>query len=231
MSRMSNQLDLHSFQLPEYSDGPSADHSDSGSDSWVVAYADLITLLFVFVVLLLSISEVSRAKLQSLSQSFNKQTATDLGSIKEQMDREIAKSKLTDSVRTEFANDGLKVQFSEKLLFESGTADIGGEGIAILARLSDVLRGLPPHFSLAVEGHTDSLPIQNAQFASNWSLSASRAVNVVHNLLNRGFDKNRISVKAFADTRPLTGKSQKNQIGSGDPRWASANRRVTITIY
>jgi chemotaxis protein MotB len=224
-------MDLPGLAQSDFSEGYSDVAEDSSSDSWVVAYADLITLLFVFVVLLLSISEVSRAKLQSLSQSFNKQGTTDLSSFKSQLDREIAKSKLTESVRTEFANDGLKIQFSEKLLFESGAAEIGPEGIAILAKLSEVLVGLPPHFSLAVEGHTDSLPIRNQQFASNWSLSASRAVNVVHNLLNRGFEKDRISVKAFADTRPITKNTQNPAKASGDTRWPSANRRVTITVY
>ena len=205
-------------------------HDDGGSDAWVVAYADLITLLFVFVVLLLSMSEISKAKAQFLSQKFNQKGQTDLSTFKAELDQEIQNSRLTDSVRTEFAQDGLKVQFSEKLLFDSGAADIGPEGLAILSRFSQVLRNLPSQFALAVEGHTDSLPIRNQRFSSNWALSATRAVNVVHTLMNHGFEKSRLSLKAFADTRPVS--SEYNSIKkSGGEAWQNNNRRVTLTIY
>lgn len=224
----------HRLSFPwstQLADGQEADVSDTNRSSWVVAYADLITLLFIFFVLLLSVSEVSRSKSEVLNRSFNAKSSSSLSELRGHLDGEIAKSRLHDHVRTAFSRSGLEIQFSEKLLFESGTNRVGSVGVETLAKLSDILAKMPADFNLVVEGHSDSLPIRNQQFESNWSLSALRAVTVIHELLKHGINKESVSLRAFADTRPASRDIDAGLGETEDEKWRAMDRRVTILVY
>jgi chemotaxis protein MotB len=76
---------------------------------------------------------------------------------------------------------------------------------------------------IVVAGHSDSLPISNYEFRSNWDLSAARAVSVVHRLLeNKLIDRNLLVVIGLADTEPvLPNTTYANR---------AANRRVEIKV-
>lgn len=116
--------------------------------------------------------------------------------------------------------DNLEVQISTDILFGSGQAQLGPRAVTALQALAVSLRPWPN--SLRVEGHTDDLPIHNAQFQSNWELSAARAASVVHLFADNGVAPQRMSVVGFAEYAPL----QPNTSTAG----RNANRRVTITI-
>jgi chemotaxis protein MotB len=76
---------------------------------------------------------------------------------------------------------------------------------------------------MRVEGHTDDVPIHNAQFASNWDLSTARAMAVAMMLLNEsGVDPKRISIAGYAQYHPSA--------GNDTPEGRRANRRVDIVV-
>ena len=76
---------------------------------------------------------------------------------------------------------------------------------------------------IVVSGHTDDVPIATAQFRSNWELSASRAVTVVHELLgNADLSPQKVKIEGLAATRPV----DDNRTAQGRAR----NRRVEITV-
>lgn len=76
---------------------------------------------------------------------------------------------------------------------------------------------------VVVAGHTDSMPISTGRFRSNWELSASRAVTVVHELMRHGsIPPRRFRIEGFADTRPI----ESNDTEAGRAR----NRRVEVTL-
>lgn len=75
---------------------------------------------------------------------------------------------------------------------------------------------------IQIEGHTDSAPIQNAKFDSNWELSALRATTVLRAMVNGGINPNRLSAIALADTQPVSNSD--TAIGQAN------NRRVSIWI-
>lgn len=183
--------------------GKSKIETDPDQEGWLVSYADLITLLFIFFSIMLSISVVSKAKFELLTQQLNQNSVTSLSELKKQLEQEIQKENLTSAVSTEMTDQGLQVQFNEKVLFALGQSGISPEGAQILEKFSKVLREMAKEFQLAVEGHTDSRPIHTKDFPSNWELSSSRAVNVLHFLAAHGMNENKMMVKAYADTRPL----------------------------
>ncbi|HPP47832.1 MAG TPA: OmpA family protein, partial [Accumulibacter sp.] len=75
---------------------------------------------------------------------------------------------------------------------------------------------------VTIEGHTDNVPISNAQFPSNWELSAVRATTVLRLFADAGVAPERLTAIGYADTRPV----EANTLVEGRAR----NRRVTILI-
>jgi len=82
-----------------------------------------------------------------------------------------------------------------------------------------------PNRRISIEGHTDEVPINTASFHSNWELSSQRAINVLQALQGAGVARERMSARAYADTRPLAGSAQQQL----EQRRAS-NRRVVIRV-
>jgi chemotaxis protein MotB len=113
------------------------------------------------------------------------------------------------------------VRIRERGSFASGSAELAPEYRGLMREFRDVLAA--QQGAIAVQGHTDDLPITTARFRSNWELSSARAVSVAEQLLDGGvLDPRRLSVTGFADTRPLV---------ANDSRESRArNRRVEIVI-
>jgi chemotaxis protein MotB len=194
--------------------------SEADQEGWMVSYADLITLLFIFFAIMLSISSVSRAKFDLLTRQFNQASTASLLDIKKHLDQEIQRQQLQTQVTTEIGDEGLQIRFNEKVLFASGEAQLNAEGGKTLGAFSGILGGIQDSFRVAVEGHTDSLPIHTAAYPSNWALSADRSVNVLHFLAAHGVAEKKMMVRAYADTRPLNGAAAGAQ-----------DRRVTLLVY
>lgn len=118
-------------------------------------------------------------------------------------------------------NDVVRFRISTELLFESGDARFAGAAPPVLDRLVPLLNA-DPSLRLAIEGHTDSIPIHTERFPSNWELSTTRAAAVARYLIEHGVAPQRVQATGFADTRPL---------GSRDnPVDRVHNRRVELTL-
>jgi len=84
-------------------------------------------------------------------------------------------------------------------------------------------------YNFAVEGHTDTTPLVNGfTFASNWELSAARAIVVRQRLEDVGVDRGRIRVEGYADTKPLPEDQLK---GLGPEERLARHRRVVVRIF
>lgn len=123
---------------------------------------------------------------------------------------------------------GDRFVFQSEVLFSSGSADLGPEGIIKLADVADALKEIadkiPPDIDwvLQVDGHTDTKPIHTVQFPSNWELSAARAIAVVEFLHSRGIPYNRLAARGFAEFQPLTDGT--------DQASMAKNRRIELKI-
>lgn len=101
-----------------------------------------------------------------------------------------------------FGRHQLRVELNNDILFSSGSADLSVEGITLLEELSEAF--LDPGLLVAIEGHTDNVPIHTQQFPSNWELSSFRATTVARALVTLGVAEHRVKVTGYADTRPRT---------------------------
>jgi chemotaxis protein MotB len=220
------------------------DHELAGEppqdELWLVSYADLLTLLLGFFVLLLGASQLKGGRFEQIAASLTgAKQAAPLEGLRGRVEEVIAKGGLRDRVRTVRDAEGLGIELKDALLFESGSAEVRAEGSAVIAQVARLLGELPAR-PIVVEGHTDDVPIHTAQYRSNWELSAQRAINVLLALEASGVSRARLSARGFADTRPLARIPRDGARGIGLPRVAedgddlvgarAQNRRVVIHV-
>ncbi len=120
---------------------------------------------------------------------------------------------------------GLVITLVSDNFFDEGSADLNiDETRETLLRLSDFFKSSElNNRRFRIEGHTDNTPVApDSKFLSNWELSASRAMNVLHYLADYGVDENRFSIAGYADTRP--------KFSNDSPVSRAYNRRVDIII-
>lgn len=229
-------------------------------ERWMVSYADFLTLMFAFFVVMYAISSVNEGKYRVLSNSlvsaFRSQANTEGAQItpvtavtvpvptvrppspsrsddpkRVQMMQQM--QDMADQVRRVLApllkdgrvsvNEGafgISIEINASALFAPGEALLGGEAVRALRAVGQVLAN--GDFPVKVEGHTDTLPISNQLFASNWELSAVRASAVVRLFVESGVDPRRLSAAGYADQRPIADNKT--------PEGRSRNRRVAIQI-
>jgi len=144
-------------------------------------------------------------------------TQADAAALAGKLTAEIARGE----VEIETHGRRIVVRIRERGSFASGSAELKPEYQVLMRQFRDVLAA--QQGAIAVQGHTDDVPIGTARFRSNWELSSARAVSVAEPLLDGGvLDPRRLSVTGFADTRPLA--------GNGTPEGRARNRRVEIVI-
>ncbi len=121
--------------------------------------------------------------------------------------------------------DKLSLTMVEKVLFDSGVADIKKDGKKVLDRVGGILKQVTDK-QINIEGHTDNVPISpklRQKFSTNWELSTARATNVVRYLQeNAGLDPRLLIAAGFAEYRPV----ESNDTAEGRAK----NRRIEIVL-
>lgn len=146
----------------------------------------------------------------------------ELQRLKRMLDAYAAEHGFKAQVETVVTRRGLVVRLlTDNVLFDSGLADVKAQGIPLLAEVGTLL-GVDRVHPIAVEGHTDDVPIATSKYASNWELSTARASAVVRWLIGRRVPARRFSAAGYADLHPLSS----NGTGAGRAR----NRRVEIVL-
>jgi chemotaxis protein MotB len=141
--------------------------------------------------------------------------------LEEKMKDEIAKGDIS------LSQDGgkLRVGLVDKILFDSGEAQISKRGESVLARVGAVLASIDDK-QIQVSGHTDKTPISGklvAQFPTNWELSTARATNVVRFLSEKaGVPAERLVASGYGENHPVAS----NKTPAGRAR----NRRIEILL-
>ncbi|MHB1676951.1 MAG: flagellar motor protein MotD [Sulfuriferula sp.] len=220
-------------------------------DRWLVSYADFMTLLFAFFVVMYAISAVNEGKYRVLSNALGNafgHSAEIPNKIKEnrssivlpkisvsgvvrqentQMTR-IAKNLLQilaplvsiGEVRVTQTARGVNVEINASLLFAPGDAKLTTVSINALRAIAQVLKD--QRNNMEIDGYTDNVPIDSAQFPSNWELSAVRASSVAREFVADGIAKNRLMVVGYGSNKPIL----PNDTAAGRAR----NRRVELVI-
>jgi chemotaxis protein MotB len=213
-------------------------HGEPDQELWLITYADLITLLLCFFILLFSSSSVNQDAVDQIKASYsskvkNKKVTTPLSEIKNQLDSMLMKEVKNKSLDIENKDNAINMRFLSTSFYNSGDAKLLPEGKQIVDKIFDVIEAVnkskKADFQIDVEGHTDDNPISNLQYPSNWELSVARASNVVRYLIDRGMTPNRLKASGYADIQPVV--PNRNAKGQPIPANQSINRRVVLRIH
>jgi chemotaxis protein MotB len=224
-------------------------------ERWLISYADFITLLFAFFVVMYAVSVVNIGKYTVLSEALGdafggrgaasrtntqvevaalplsniiahrraeaaKRDRERLDLLARKLDSVLAPLVKSGKVRVTRTARGVTLEINASVLFMEGDAGLTGNARETLQAVARLLKD-DPH-AIEVEGHTDTTPINNPLFPSNWELSAVRASSVV-----RLFEENGVPAKRLA----ALGRGANQPVASNDDAEGRArNRRVAITI-
>jgi chemotaxis protein MotB len=137
------------------------------------------------------------------------------------MQQTLSNEVATQKVSIQMGRDGLVISLREAGFFPSGSANPKQETVPTLRRLAASLSRSP--YDLRIEGHTDNVPIHNAEFDSNWELSSARATRIARIFL----DMNAMS----ADRLSAAGYAQYHPVAPNDtPEGRAQNRRVDLVV-
>ncbi len=117
---------------------------------------------------------------------------------------------------------GLVITVLNKVLFDSGKADLKTSSEATLEKVANILNTTVPSNMVYIEGHTDSAPIKYSAWKSNWELSTARANGVLHFLIEKGVNPSRLVVCGYGEYSPVAD----NASVAGRQK----NRRVEIIV-
>ncbi|MCR5833075.1 MAG: OmpA family protein [Selenomonadaceae bacterium] len=145
-----------------------------------------------------------------------------LEDLQQRLEEYIEQNNLQDELSTQMEEEGLMIRIKERALFPSGSADLVPESQRIGPLVAGLLAEIPER--VLISGHTDTDPISNAQFPSNWELSSARAMTFMKYLfsLNDTLNPARFSAIGYGEYRPIA--------MNDTPENKQMNRRVEILI-
>jgi chemotaxis protein MotB len=197
-------------------------------EHWATSYLDVLTLLITLFVVLLTRSTLDAEQVKVSEPVEVEVTAVAPPPVVVEEEAPEVKDSMADlrleglggGVEVEAVKGGVLLKIPDKILFAPGRADLKKEGREVLDRLVPVLNAR--RTPIAVEGHTDDVPIKTARFPSNWELSSARASTVVRQLQSAGVAPSRLRAVGFGETRPVA--------GNHTPEGRAKNRRVVLVL-
>ncbi|HOP80496.1 MAG TPA: flagellar motor protein MotB [Armatimonadota bacterium] len=231
--------------------GRNSGNDGGGTLRWLLTYADMITLLMAFFIMLYSMSILNLNSFKqvavSIRSGFNgpvdsqKQTGADLDNdvkveqasshaenlgvpwpVVKSLRKFVKEENLEQAVRLRVDERGLVISLvTDKVLFNKGQAELSPSARKILDGIGDALKKVPN--SVCVEGHTCNLPVSSTKYPSNWELSTARATVVVRYLIEKsGIPADRLSAAGYSDRKPLVQNTDENN--------RALNRRVDLVV-
>jgi chemotaxis protein MotB len=222
-------------------------NAHSNHERWLVSYADFITLLFAFFVVLYASAQVDKKKVGQLTASIHnafqemgtfpprtsspKASASvpssgvvpkdELSELEQQLRGVLSQEVVRDEVSIYRDKDDLVLSLREVGFFDSGSSNIRPQAKAAFGRLAEILQRHSRR--LRIEGHTDNQPIHNRRFNSNWELSTARATEVVRLLVQQyGYPPDVLAASGYGEFHPIAD----NSLAEG----RLANRRVDVVV-
>jgi chemotaxis protein MotB len=160
------------------------------------------------------------ATLQKAKEEAVQKTSKTYEDLLDKMKQEISQGQVTISE----LKGKLTVNMVDAVLFDSGKAEVKPEGLLVLQKVVDILKGVKDK-AIRIEGHTDNVQIVGAlakKYPTNWELSAARAINVARFLQQQGIDPTSLGAVAYGEYKPVAD----NATDEGKAK----NRRIEIIL-
>lgn len=173
----------------------------------------------------LKAEEAERARLEQERKAKEEEIAR-LTRTQEELSKSLQDEIAKGNITIQQVRDRLTINMVDRVLFDSGQAQVKPAGTKVLKQVAEVLNKVTDK-QIRIEGHTDNVPISTKlqdRFKTNWELSTARATTVVRYLIDQGgVDRQYLSAVGYADTRPIASND------SDEGR--ASNRRIEIVLY
>ena len=219
---------------------------------WMGTWGDMISLLLCFFVLLFAMSTIDAQKFEQLAISLRGSLGVmkggraqeetmpypfggerglapgsapryemDIKSVARSVEAYLKNEGLDKSIQLQVNQRGITVSMSDQFMFDSGSAELKPAAKRTLSMIADMIRDIAP--AVAVEGHTDSNPLQGGIYRNNWGLSAARSASVVTWLDEDGkYAPGALQIVGYGSARPV--------VPNDTAANRSLNRRVDIVF-
>ena len=215
---------------------------DNDYESWLLPFADMVTFLMAFFVILYSVQQIDPEKAERIKESVSvsldsealydpnattrpQTTRQKYESITSDIQATLSQSDLDHAVSVHRTRNELMLTVNAEFLFSSGSDQLNEVAVKLIRSIALVIKREP--VDIRIEGHTDDVPINTSRFPSNWELSSSRAIAVLKQLEAADIWSTRLSATGYAHTRPLL-----KAIGTPEEIRAAreTNRRVVFVL-
>ncbi|MCB0392267.1 MAG: OmpA family protein [Bdellovibrionales bacterium] len=209
------------------------EHEEEGDEEpWLISYADMMTLLFGFFVLMYVFASAKSGDAEKvregLAKSFGGTYVPPYEELAEQLAQQAEDHPLVNLIDLQQPKDGMEITFRSNLLFDSGSADLRPDVKKTMGMIAKLISKNVNDAEIFVSGHTDDAPISTSRFPSNWELSTSRAASVVREFIESGYDPKMMVAVGYAETRPAYPNRDDKGIPLKENR--EKNRRVVIKV-
>ncbi|TDJ00563.1 MAG: flagellar motor protein MotB [Caldithrix sp.] len=227
---------------------PEEEDDAPSSPAWMATFADMMTLLMCFFILILSFSSIELDKFKMAmgslqgalgtlgvqkkllpDQSWFSPNTQNTDQIKEnsildhieKMREQIKKEGLEDKISIEEEGGEVYIQMKDDMMFQSGKAELKPTYFNLLSLIAKTF--LADAKQIRVEGHTDNIPIQTKEYQSNWELSIQRALNVVRHFVNHeNIHPAKLIIAGYGEHKPIA--------ANDSPSNRAKNRRVLLNV-
>ena len=227
--------------------------SAPGAPLYMATYGDMVTLVLCFFVLLFAMSSIDVEKFKMALISLRGSLGVQKGGVTTETSMEpesgeaeergtstspqrvrldtqnvaftvesyLRTEGLQKSVQVTINQRGVAVSISDQFLFESGSANLKTEGQRVLYKIATLVRDMVP--AIAVEGHTDGVPLLGGIYRDNWGLSSARAAVVTSYLESSGgVPAQKLQAVGYGPSRPV--------VPNDSPEHRALNRRVDLVF-
>ncbi|MBG98669.1 hypothetical protein CL659_06130 [bacterium] len=177
--------------------------------SWMMTYADMMTLLFAFFVLLFSMSTIDPVKISQLMDGMGDQPELkSFNEITKEFEDILEELNIENQAKVSRDPRGVTLEIDGDICFESASTQLHETLIRVLdLAAKKVLSQADDPRLITVEGHTDADQIPKELrkfFPTNWELSAARASKVVNYLIDIGVNSGKLQASGYADRWPAS---------------------------
>lgn len=206
-------------------------------DAWLITYADMVTLLLCFFIIMFSMSSPDATQFKKVAEALRKEGFNTsvieqedaYGDLKQQLQMSLGASGYDRFVAVSESPESVDVELSSSAFFQPGAARFTRDALPMLKQMAEQIMPLKDEdITLKIEGYTDDSPVRAGTYPTNWELSAARAANVVRYLVAQGFPAEKLQAIGMGETHPKA--PNRDATGTPIPANQDLNRRVIIRM-
>lgn len=201
-------------------------------DSWLMSYADLITLLMCFFIIFVSVSEPRKERISMLSSGMGGKfgtvdVATPFDGVIRSLQGVVETNKSFRDITIEHNDKSIEMEMASNVFFQPFSAELIADKLPLIAEIVASLKTVDfIDYRINIEGHTSDVEVKNGIYATNWELSSARAARMVRLFIDYGIKPQNIKAVGFADSMPKV----QNLDAAGRPIAANREKNERLVV-